>query len=259
MSKIVVKKAKMQAGHDDAGETGGFEGSSDKNMSESELEELQKKNCVFCHIASGKVPAKKVYEDEQCIAVLDINPASPGHVLLMPKEHHTIMFQVPDGVLGHIFVIAKALSQAGLKAFQTKGTTILAANGVAAGQRAPHFMIHVIPRMTGDSVGIYIPSRALPEKEAGQIAAALSAALGWKARAATAAAAAKAAGDAGEDEVEKQKWQDGRHAEAEVVEESANAADKKKDKPGRHGQKESQRKKSDLDTITDFLAKGGSP
>lgn len=241
--------------HDDASETGGFEGGSDRNLSESELEELQKKNCVFCHIASGKVPAKKVYEDERCIAVLDINPASPGHVLLMPKEHHTIMFQVPDDVLGHVFVIAKALSQAGLKAFQTKGTTILAANGVAAGQRAPHFMLHVIPRTAGDTVGIYIPSRALPEKEAGQIAAALSAALGGKARADT--AAAKAAGEDGET---KQKGQASKPAEASW--EKTKAEDKKKSKPGRQDHKDSQHKKSDLDTITDFLAKGekgGSP
>jgi histidine triad (HIT) family protein len=146
-------------------------------MSPSELEEMQRKNCVFCHIASGKVPAKKVYEDEHCIAVLDINPATLGHMLLMPKEHYTVMFQLPDQLAGHLLVIAKGLSQAGLKAFQSKGTTIFAANGVAAGQRAPHFMLHIIPRAAGDNVGIYIPSRTLPEKEAEQISKMLASEL----------------------------------------------------------------------------------
>src|SRR3989338_7298488 len=135
-------------------------------LSPSEIEDLQRKNCVFCHIASGKVPARKVYEDDSCLAVLDINPASPGHMLLMPKEHFTVMFQVPEQLIGHVFIVAKGLSQASLQALQGKGTTIFAANGAAAGQRAPHFMLHIIPRSAGDSAGLYIPSRAFPEKEA---------------------------------------------------------------------------------------------
>ena len=62
-----------------------------KNMSPEELKEFQKKQCVFCQIISGKVQSKKVYDDEKCIAILDINPANPGHVLLLPKEHYSIM------------------------------------------------------------------------------------------------------------------------------------------------------------------------
>lgn len=161
--------------HEEAGEGHGTAG-----MSPHEIEELQRKNCIFCHISAGKVPARKVYEDNECLAVLDINPATPGHMLLMPKEHYTVMFQVPEQALGHIFVIAKGLSQAGLKAFQGKGNTIFAANGVAAGQRAPHFMLHIIPRSQGDNAGLYIPSRALGTKEAEQIATALSASLGYR-------------------------------------------------------------------------------
>lgn len=201
--------------HSSSGEEG-------TGMSQPELEELQRKNCVFCHIASGKVPARKVYEDDECVAVLDINPASQGHVLLMPKEHYTVMFQVPEELLGHIFIIAKGLSQAGLKAFQSKGTTIFAANGVAAGQRAPHFMLHVIPRSQGDSVGLYIPARAFPEKEAATIASALSAALG------------------------------GRKGEKKEAGGEAAAA-----KQGSHGSEGEKRKEdADLDSLTEFLTKG---
>ncbi len=56
-----------------------------KNMSPEELKEFQKQQCIFCQIISGKVASKKIYEDEKCIAILDINPANPGHLLLMPK------------------------------------------------------------------------------------------------------------------------------------------------------------------------------
>ncbi len=218
---------------EDHGDSGGEEGS----MSQSELEELQKKNCVFCHIASGKVPAKKVYEDNECIAVLDINPANQGHMLLMPKEHYTVMFQLPEALLDHIYVIAKGLSQAGLKAFQSRGTTIFAANGVTAGQRAPHFMLHIIPRTAGDSVGLYIPARTFPEKESAAIASALSAALGGRKEAVKEVAAA-----------EKKTDEKAKPAEDATKEHKKTAAEKSK-KSG---------KEADLDSLTDFLTKGGS-
>ncbi len=224
-------------GHGDEGELGG--------MSQPELEELQRKNCVFCHIASGKVPARKVYEDDECVAVLDINPANVGHVLLMPKEHYTVMFQVPEELLGHVFIIAKGLSQAGLKAFQSKGTTIFAANGAAAGQRAPHFMLHIIPRTPADNVGIYIPARAFPEKEAGKLAAALSAAMGGKSEA------------EGEEAWEKRgsRGADTKKEEAkESKKENAVAAENVKEEKPKTAVKG---KSADLDSLTEFLAKGG--
>lgn len=225
---------KHGAGMEEQGNPGGLgEVEEGAGMSQPELEELQRKNCVFCHIASGKVPARKVYEDDECVAVLDINPANQGHTLLMPKEHYTVMFQVPEELLGHIFIIAKGLSQAGLKAFQSKGTTIFAANGVAAGQRAPHFMLHIIPRTAGDGVGLYIPARAFPEKEAAQVAAALSKILGGK------------------------KQEEKRHAADEAKEskkEKAVAAEIVKEEKIKTAMDD---KSADLDSLTEFLTKGG--
>src|SRR3989344_7642914 len=113
-----------------------------KNMSPGELKEFQKKQCIFCHIISGKVQSKNVYEDEKVIAVLDINPANPGHILLMPKEHYVVMPQMPEDDIGYIFMVAKALSHALLQALKAGGTNIFVANGLAAGQRAQHFMVH---------------------------------------------------------------------------------------------------------------------
>lgn len=121
-----------------------------KNMSPEELQQLQKQQCIFCQIISGKIPSKKVYEDAFCLAVLDINPAAKGHILLLPKEHYAIMPQVPEKVLGHLSIVSKNLSQVLLKILHAEGTTLFIANGAAAGQRAQHFLLHLIPRKTGD-------------------------------------------------------------------------------------------------------------
>ena len=123
-----------------------------KNMSPEELREFQKQQCIFCQIIAGKIPSKKVYEDDLCMVVMDINPAAPGHVLLFPKEHYAIMPQIPDKEIGHMFMVAKHLSQAMLKRLKVEGTNIFVANGLVAGQKAQHFMIHVIPRKEEDGV-----------------------------------------------------------------------------------------------------------
>ena len=135
-----------------------------KNMSPEELKEFQIKNCVFCHIVKGKVASKKVYDDDKCLAILDINPANPGHILLLPKEHYAIMPLIPEDVIKHMFMISKQLSSTLLKALKVHGTNIFVANGIAAGQKAQHFMIHIIPRMEKDGVGLDIKGKKTTEK-----------------------------------------------------------------------------------------------
>jgi len=123
-----------------------------KNMSPEQLLQLQKQQCIFCQIVAGKIPSKKVYEDQFCLAVLDINPAAKGHVLILPKEHYAIMPQVPDEPLAYLFSAAKKISQVLLRGLKMSGTNIFIANGLAAGQKSQHFMIHLIPRKEGDKL-----------------------------------------------------------------------------------------------------------
>jgi len=136
-----------------------------KNMSPEELREFQKKQCIFCHIISGKVQSKKVYEDEVCVGILDINPANPGHILLLPKEHYAIMPQIPEKEMQHMAVVVKMLSNALLKSLGAQGTNVIVANGVAAGQKAQHFMVHVIPRRNNDGVKFSMPQKEIAEKD----------------------------------------------------------------------------------------------
>ena len=126
-----------------------------KNMSPEEIIELQKKNCIFCRIIKGEVSSKRVYEDDKVLAILDINPANPGHILLLPKEHYMILPQIPPDLIGYMFIVAKHLSRILMKAVGSTGTNIFIANGAVAGQRAPHFMIHIIPRIDGDNISVF--------------------------------------------------------------------------------------------------------
>ncbi len=152
-----------------------------KNMSPEELKEFQKKQCIFCQIIAGKVQSRKVYEDDSVIAVLDVNPANPGHMLIMPKEHYSIMPQMPDEETGHIFAVAKALSNAALRSLEVQGSNIIVANGVAAGQRAQHFMVHLIPRKENDNLNFQMPQKTIEDSELKKIRKVLADSLGSKA------------------------------------------------------------------------------
>jgi histidine triad (HIT) family protein len=146
-----------------------------KNMSPEELKEFQKRQCIFCQIIAGKVASKKIYDDDKCIAILDINPANPGHVLLMPKEHYAIMPMIPKEYLGHLAMVSKALSHVLLNSLKAGGTNIFIANGVAAGQRAQHFMLHIIPRKEKDGVNLAIPGNKLSAAQMSEVKKSLDA------------------------------------------------------------------------------------
>ncbi len=156
----------------------------EENLSPEQIAAMSKQQCIFCHIASGRVAAKKIYEDDKVVCVLDINPGNPGHVLIVPKEHYVIMPQLPEDLLQHIGMVAKGVSKAQLKALKAQGTNVFVANGVTAGQRAQHFMMHVIPRMENDEIGLVLPERAMApadfKKAQKIIKKALAKALGMK-------------------------------------------------------------------------------
>jgi histidine triad (HIT) family protein len=114
--------------------------------------EQQKEQCIFCQIIAGKMETKKVYEDKLLIGILDINPASKGHVLLMPKEHYPIMPLIPEETFRQLVDKTKDIDRCVKDAMLCKETTIFIANGAAAGQQSSHFMLHIIPREKGDGL-----------------------------------------------------------------------------------------------------------
>ncbi len=126
-------------------------------------EESGTPQCPFCLMASGKLATSTVYEDNEMMGVLEINPANPGHILLFPKEHAASLQDVPPDVTGALLRMAQVLGNI-LKTF-AEGVNILFSDGAAAGQRFPHAVVHIIPRSKGDAVRIEWQGKPLGEKE----------------------------------------------------------------------------------------------
>lgn len=124
-----------------------------------------KEVCILCQIVRGEVPSKKVYEDDEILVILDFNGANLGHCFVMPKEHYTILEQVPDYLVGKIFQIANKVSSAIFEILEAKGTNIFVTNGLAAGQTVAHFMINVIPRKDNDGINLQWQPKQLTEEE----------------------------------------------------------------------------------------------
>ncbi|MBT4823638.1 HIT domain-containing protein [Candidatus Woesearchaeota archaeon] len=117
--------------------------------------EAQKEQCPFCKIIKGDIPSQKVYEDDLITAVLDINPANKGHLLVMPKEHYPIMPLIPPKTFEHLAIKTKQLSKSVKEGALVFGTNIFIANGAAAGQQSQHFMLHIIPREENDGISAF--------------------------------------------------------------------------------------------------------
>ena len=103
-------------------------------------------DCIFCKIVKGEIPSYKVYEDDNFFAFLDIRPLNPGHTLVIPKEHHRWVWDVPDET-GY-FTAAKKIAAAMKKAFGTDYVVSL-----IFGEEIPHAHIWLIPRLEGDGHG----------------------------------------------------------------------------------------------------------
>jgi len=105
-----------------------------------------------------------VYEDDKVVAYLHEKPAADGHIAVMPKEHCPIMEACPDELLEHVFNVANKISALTFEAFQVQGTNIIVHNGLPAGQKEPHFQVHVIPRRENDGLSLqWQPKQAKEE------------------------------------------------------------------------------------------------
>ena len=105
-------------------------------------------NCLFCKIATGKIPSKKVFENDEILAFHDIHPWAPVHFLMIPKLHIPSMAQVTDdhaGLLGRMLVLAPQLAaQEGCNPYPAGGFRIVTNTGAEGGQEVHHLHIHVM-------------------------------------------------------------------------------------------------------------------
>jgi histidine triad (HIT) family protein len=107
--------------------------------------------CIFCKILEGEIPSFKIYEDESTFAFMDINPLHDGHALIIPKDHHPNIFEVPTEKLAPVISTTQRIAKAVQKALAPDGINIVQANGHGAAQSVFHIHFHVMPRKNGDN------------------------------------------------------------------------------------------------------------
>jgi len=107
-------------------------------------------DCIFCQIVAGDIPSKTVYEDESVLAFLDVNPLAPGRTLVISKDHHETLGDVPKDTANDLFSVLHDLTPAVEAAVDADASNVAFNNGEAAGQEVPHLHGHIIPRFDGD-------------------------------------------------------------------------------------------------------------
>lgn len=121
-------------------------------------------SCPICN----KIKNKKdliIYEDDTLIGFLEETPASYGHITLTPKQHLPIFENYDDNLISHIFNTANKISSVLFDSLNIQGTNLLINNGVAAGQKYPHFLLHIIPRTENDNLQLEWEPKKISEDE----------------------------------------------------------------------------------------------
>ena len=130
-------------------------------------------DCLFCGIVDGSVPSQTVHSDERTVSFMDINPATPGHALVVPRQHSTDLMDVDPEDLTACAVAAQRLAKRMEEALKPAGFNLLNACRAAAWQTVFHFHLHVIPRYEDDPLQLPWIPRGGPEDEIAAIAAQL--------------------------------------------------------------------------------------
>ena len=108
--------------------------------------------CIFCQILIGLLPARKIMENDRCLAFLDIAPAGRGHTLIVPKTHSEDIFEIDPGVLSDVMVMTQAVAKLLENQLRPDGMSLFQMNRFAGWQTVFHFHVHVIPRWSGDAL-----------------------------------------------------------------------------------------------------------
>lgn len=122
------------------------------------MTENQESECTFCRIIRGELDAAVVFENDVSLAFLDVRPLFPGHTLLVPKDHHETLMDLPPELVQPLFKDAQLLGRAVAQAMEAEG--IFAAINNRVSQSVPHLHVHIVPRRKGDGLkGFFWPRR----------------------------------------------------------------------------------------------------
>ena len=125
---------------------------------------MKKDDCIFCKIANGDIPSQTVYEDDCFRAILDLNPATKGHTLILPKEHFADLTELGEDYAEKVLKVAARIGKAMKAGLGCTGFNVVQNNGSDAGQTVMHFHMHVIPRYgSEEEMVLWKPNESTPE------------------------------------------------------------------------------------------------
>ena len=110
--------------------------------------------CIFCKILNKEIPSYKIYEDDDFYAMLDISQATPGHTLVLPKQHVTNIFDLSDELASKMLVVVKKVADILKEKLNINDINILNNSGQLAGQTVMHLHIHLLPRYENDELNL---------------------------------------------------------------------------------------------------------
>ena len=122
-------------------------------------------DCIFCKIINGKIPAAKIYEDDNVISFLDIMPANKGHCLVVPKKHYGTLLDISTEDLENLIKTTQKIAKALSLSIGNGSFNLVMNNGEVAGQLVKHAHIHLIPRFKGDRLRIKWSHKKYNDKE----------------------------------------------------------------------------------------------
>ncbi|MFA5056034.1 MAG: HIT domain-containing protein [Dehalococcoidia bacterium] len=136
---------------------------------------MSNNNCPFCKMVKHELSPVVVQEDDEILAIMDLYPATPGHVLVLPKRHIEDIYAMPSDTGARIMAVAVSIAKAIMEQLSPSGLNLIQANGAAAGQTISHFHLHMVPRYRDDSVTLRFGHGDTPEtiEELEQIASLL--------------------------------------------------------------------------------------
>ena len=120
-------------------------------------------DCIFCGIVAGTIPARKVMENDECLAFLDIFPANKGHTLVIPKMHVDDIHQADSATYAEVASMAKEVADLLQRKLASEGTSVFQMSREAGWQTVFHLHMHVIPRWSKD--GLHKPWDIAPASE----------------------------------------------------------------------------------------------
>jgi histidine triad (HIT) family protein len=124
---------------------------------------VSRPDCIFCRIIAGELPSERVDEDERTVSFMDINPATPGHALVVPRVHARDLLEVEAEDLTAVALAARRLARRVSERLGADGVNLLNSCGRQAWQTVFHLHMHVIPRYTGDPLRLpWTPTQGDP-------------------------------------------------------------------------------------------------